>query len=374
MEKIRVLHVIDSLGSGGTENRCLEIIEGLNERGFITHLAYFNGSGPLRDRLDSMHVLHKEVRVGSYMRPAFVKGLFTLAQLMKAARIQVVQTYGCYSNVPGIIASWLARVPVIVASRRDMGEFLTPTQRWMDQWLWRFTDRVVVNANPIKEALVRDGVSQHKLAVIHNGVDCSLFESFRNGFNHSTQVIGMVANFRKQKDHETFIDAAKLVLKRIPKARFILVGTGPRELEVCQYARAQGVSEHISFMGMRSGSDLVDILNSLTISVLSSHGNEGVPNVVLEGMAMRKPVVASDVGGTRDALENGVTGFLVPPRDSRALAEKILWLLDHPDVAEKMGLEGYRRLKEQFSLSRMQEEFAQLYCNLLQVKGVRCAS
>ena len=89
-------------------------------------------------------------------------------------------------------------------------------------------------------------------------------------------------------------------------------------------------------------------------------------------MAVGRPVVASDVGGTRDALENGITGFVVPPRDPGALAEKVLWLLEHPDLAQQMGREGRRRVETVFSLSRMQESFGNLYLSILSRKGLSC--
>lgn len=369
MGRCRVLHIIDSLDIGGTENRCLEIIAGVDGTKFDSHLVYFDGKGGLRSQLERLHVTHGEIKIGAFGSIPFWTGLKSLTQYIRDHRIQVIQTYGFYSNIPGIIAGRLSRTPGIVASRRDMGEFLRPMQQQIEQWLWRFADRVVVNATAIKDALIRGGVPAGKLVVIPNGVVCHpLPPSINNGQTLSPK-IGMVANFRRQKDHITFLDAAALVLSQRPEARFVLVGGGPREHEVRSYTREQGLESHVDFLGTMTETEVSGVLKNLTVSVLSSHCNEGLPNVVLEAMAASKPVIATDVGGTREAVIDGFTGYLIPPRDPRALAEKILWMIDHPEASREMGLRGRRRVEEHFSLSRMKQAFADLYVDCLRQKG-----
>jgi glycosyltransferase involved in cell wall biosynthesis len=287
---------------------------------------------------------------------------------MMRRRIHIVQTYGFYSNLPGILAARLALVPAIVASRRDMGDFLTPVQRRLEYAVWRLADRVVVNATAIKESLAESGVSIQKIVVIPNGVVCHEF--FGDDRPNVLQPrVGMVANFRRQKDHFTFLDAAKIVLSHIPDARFMLIGGGPREHEVSSYAREHGLEGHVDFLGTMTETEVSGVLKSLTVSVLSSHRNEGLPNVVLEAMAASKPVIATDVGGTREAIEDGQTGFLIPPRNAEALAEKVICLLQDRDKAIKMGMAGRRRAESLFSLSRMRESFENLYAQLLSEKG-----
>src|SRR6266540_6961296 len=129
MDPVKVLHIIDSLNVGGTENRCLEIVEGLDRRPFSCHLIYLDGGGPLKERLKSLQVPHQEIRVPSVKSPLFLREVGKLYNYMKCHGIKVVQTYGFYSNIPGILAARIASVPVIVASRRDMGQLLTPAQR-----------------------------------------------------------------------------------------------------------------------------------------------------------------------------------------------------------------------------------------------------
>src|SRR6266487_882047 len=147
MGQSNVLHIIDTLSNGGTENRCMGLGEVADPERFKAHLVYLNGAGPLKERVERLHdVDHVEIRITNFRTPAFVRQLMKLSRYMKEKRIHIVQTYGFYSNVPGILAARLASVPAIVASRRDMGEFLTPLQRWLEVSLWRLADRVVVNA------------------------------------------------------------------------------------------------------------------------------------------------------------------------------------------------------------------------------------
>src|SRR6185295_18175881 len=115
---LRVMHVIDSLDVGGTEKQCLEIIRGLHNRGLSVYLAYFRGGALLQD-LREIGITHKQINIGAAGSASFWRGVFALAKYMRMNRIDVAQTYGFYSNVPGIIAAKLARVPVIITGKRD---------------------------------------------------------------------------------------------------------------------------------------------------------------------------------------------------------------------------------------------------------------
>jgi glycosyltransferase involved in cell wall biosynthesis len=371
MPKIKLLHIIDSLDIGGTEKRCLEILSGKELlAGFDAHLIYFR-SGALVTELNSLGIAHHHVPIGSFASAAFWQGIAAIVRFMREQRITVLQTYGFYSNVPGIIAAKLAGVPIILAGRRDQGEFLRPSQRRIEQWLWRFADRIVTNAVAIKEGLIQAGVPAAKVVVIKNGIQCGTIPEPLEKGSMQTSVVGMVANFRHQKDHLTFLKAALVIAAKRPEVRFFLVGSGPCEQSVRESSEARELGERIRFCGNLLGNALEKFVQSLTISVLCSHGNEGLPNVVLEAMEAGKPVVATDVGGTRDAVKDGITGFLIPPRCPDVLAEKVLWLLDHPETARKMGSLGRQEVENNFGLDRMRRAFRDLYLEVLDQKGVQ---
>jgi len=367
LQRIPVAHVIDTLQVGGTESRCLEIALGLGRRGFESHLLYFHGEGPLGKELTKANILNHHVDMPGLRHPRFVQSVLGMASYLRRHSVKVVQTYGYYSNVPGILAGKLAWVPAIIAGRRDMGEFLSPWQKRIDRVLWYLADRVVVNSLPVRDALVTQGVSPNRITVIHNGVDRGWLDPY--SVEGSVEpLVGMVATFRRQKDHVTFLEAAKLILERRPGTRFTLVGGGPNEIAMRGYASALGLGERVAFAGVLRGEELRERVRSLSVAVLCSTGNEGLPNVLLEAMAAGKPVVATDVGGTKDTVQDGITGFLVGVGDSRAVAERILWLLERPHAAREMGDRARKMVAEHFLIERMEDAFIDLYAQVLASK------
>src|SRR5262249_23491958 len=166
---------------------------------------------------------------------------------------------------------------------------------------------------------------------------------------------GMVAEFNRFKDYTTFIRAAYQISRRRKDIVFVAVGDG-ETLEASKKI-ATG-AEVIKFLGKRK--DIIHLAAIFDIGVLSTF-TEGLSNSIMEYMALRKPVVATDGGGTRELVVDGETGFLVPPQNPDALATKIEYLLDHPDIARRMGEAGETRLRGAFSLTRMVEVTIQLY-------------
>ena len=165
----------------------------------------------------------------------------------------------------------------------------------------------------------------------------------------------MVAEFNRFKDYPTFVRAACKLSRRRKDVVFVAVGDG-ETLEASKKIAA-GV-EAIKFLGKRK--DIIPLVATFDIGVLSTF-TEGLSNSIMEYMALRKPVVATDGGGTRELVVDGETGFLVPPQNPDALAAKIAYLLDHPDIVSHMGKAGEAKLRREFSLTRMVEETVKLY-------------
>jgi glycosyltransferase involved in cell wall biosynthesis len=205
--------------------------------------------------------------------------------------------------------------------------------------------------------------------VIYNGFDFSRVERLgtaerplhpvRDG-NH--KIVGMVAEFNHYKDYATFIRAAHTLSRIRQDVRFVAVGDGAT-LAASQTLAAG--SDAIQFLGQRKSIEAV--IDSFDIGVLSTF-TEGISNSVMEYMAMRKPVVATDGGGTRELVVDGETGFLVPPENPAALATKIGDLLDDPVLARRMGEAGEAKLRREFSLTRMVDETVKLYQRALAIR------
>jgi len=302
-------------------------------------------------------------------------GLSRLTRLMRRERVDIVQSYGFYSNLPAVLAARLARVPVALASRRDMGEFLNGPAPRLERVAFRFATRVVVNANAIREQLVSTRqTGPSKIVVIPTGVDLDRFDLRAPRDEQPTArppggTVAMVARFRRQKDHPTFLQAARMVLADEPGTTFLLAGDGSLRESTETLARDLGVSGSVRFVGPVEPDAMARFLFGVDVAVLASKGNEGIPNVILEAMAAGKPVVATDTGGCREAVHDGVTGFLVPPGDAGQLAGRVLRLLGDGEMAARMGKAGRGRVESEFSLARMADRFAGLYEGLLRAAG-----
>ena len=214
----------------------------------------------------------------------------------------------------------------------------------------------------------RDHIDPKKLVLIYNGVDARQFESSSGvreklrstmGLTDLDKVVVVVANLIAYKGYLDFLNAAREVKDRIPETVFWLIGEdrGIQE-DLESEAQSLGISECVLFMGQRS--DIPSLLAASDLFVLPSH-EEGFSNVLLEAMAAGLPVVATKVGGNSEAVVDGATGWLVPPRNPAAMAGKIVDLLSDPKKATAWGAQGKEKVTEHFTIEQMVEKHLTLY-------------
>jgi glycosyltransferase involved in cell wall biosynthesis len=305
------------------------------------------------------------------------------ARHVRRNHIQIVHTYSFYGNVFAVPPARFA-APVVVASIRDRGPYLTPMQRRVQRHVCRLADRVLVNAEAVRTWLVDEGYAPSNILVIPNGIDLRRFAEGANraevrrslGVADTARLVAVVSRLSRLKGLEDFLDAAAVVAATYPDARFLLVGE-PSPIKNREYldelaARAArlGITDRVIFTGLRS--DVPALLAAVDVSVMPSL-NEALSNVLLESMAAGAPVVATNVGGTAEALVNGDNGLLIPPADPRALAEAIVQLLRHPSLARELGDRGRRTVSTRFSLDRMVASTEAVYDDLLTRKQRRAA-
>jgi glycosyltransferase involved in cell wall biosynthesis len=258
---------------------------------------------------------------------------------------------------------------------------ISPFRRWLYVLAERLTsplaDRIVAVSSHITRDLIhRYGISPEQVVTIRNGIEADSFVPARSpsdvlkelNVNNQDRRIGLAARMTPQKGHLVLLQALRLISQRFSNLRCLLIGDGPLRPSLERYAGELGVAGQCVFTGIRS--DIADLLSVVEVVVLPSH-SEGLPFVLLEAMALAKPVVATRVGGNPEVVEDGKTGLLVPPADPKAMAEAIAFLLDHPDEAACMGKRGRERVVECFGLDRMVKALEQLYLELLDRAGVR---
>lgn len=374
-DRIRVTKVVPTLQCGGTEKQFLALVGRLDQRRFDVECACLRRLGPYVSRLAEHNVPLRE-----YPIRTFRGGASTLHQLRFAAhlfrrRVQIVHSYSFYGNVFAIPAARLAGVPVVIASIRDRGAYLTPAQLTLQRFVCRFADHVLVNAESLRQWLIENGYDGSKISVIRNGVERAAFEPRSRaaavraefGMPADSPVVAVIGRVNPSKGLEYFLDAAAIVAKRCARARFLVVGEAAHDApgyldDLRARAERNGIADRVIFAGLRH--DVAELLAGVTMAVLPSL-NEGLSNALLEAMAAGVPVVATRVGGTPEAIDGGVNGLLVPPRDAYALGESMTTLLDDPRRAAAMGQAARQAVDERFSMARMTEATERLYLHLL---------
>jgi len=374
MAKRRILIFTNSFRIGGSEGQALQLIKHLDRSRFDVHVACFDREGPLLDQLP--------LDVGEV--PAFpLTGFANLNAARQAAafiallrkiKIQIVQTFDLYTNVFGIPLARLAGVPVTVGSRRDHGIKRTTWQVHAERWSLRLARRVVANAEAIKSRMVEDGIlGTDHILVIKNGLDLSRFpippHGLQNsaGFDSRVVVFAVVANLRAEKGHLMFVRAAQIVASACPEARFVLIGDGPMRQKIQESIERLGLREKVHLMG--AVKNVPYALQSIDVVVCPSD-TEGLPNAVLEGMAASKAVVATDAGGTRELVVEGVTGHLVPTGDVERLATCMIALYKAPTIRESMGANARRHVEECHTAEHIANRFELLYDELTARSGI----
>lgn len=370
-----VLYVVDTLNIGGTEKQLVQTAIRLHRTGqHQVTVACLRAEGPLLAVLQRAGVRVMEFPKGKTLLSANgVRQLLRLAFFIRKERFQAVHAYDLWANLLGVPAAWLARTPVIIASRRYLADldWYTPWRNKLLCMVYHLSTYVTVNSNVVRDLLVqRDGLCRKKVRVIYNGVDADGFvpathaEKTTPEIGCKRKVIVLLANmYSELKGHHSLIQAAQMVCRDISDAIFVLVGDGQGKSKLQDQAKAEGLQQKILFLGGRN--DVPQILACCTLFVLPSEA-EAMPNALLEAMAAGLPVVATRVGGVPEVVEDGVNGLLVPPRDPRALADAILRILADPGLSRNLAQAGRETIRAYFTFDRLIAELAQLY------KGDRC--
>ena len=375
-DRRRVFFIVDSLQIGGTETQAVELALRLDPARYAVTLGCLRMRGPLLAKLkgSNVSVMEWDAR-GGVNSPSGVYQILRLARFLRHNRFDVAHMHDLWSNLLGIPAARLARVPVVISSRRDLAHlaWYTPRRRRILRHLQSLSSAVLVNSGEIREQLVReDGFRPESIRIIHNGIDLDRFKNIGADRNRlfpglqDCKLVVNVANMHSEiKGQPTLINAAREVCAKFPQARFVLIGDGTRRAGFESMAAELGVKPSFLFLGQRH--DVADLLACCDIAVLPSQA-EGFPNALLEYMAAGLPVIATDVGGNREVIETGVNGLLTAPNNVDALAKSILSLLQNPGAASEMAQAGRERVRRDFSFEQLIANVDAMYTELLHAR------
>ena len=370
----RVLQLIDNLYAAGSERQAALLAQSLNESSrFQVTFACMRQEGNLGDELKRIGFTEiPAFPISSFYGRSMVDQLARFVRFLRGRRIDVVHTHDFYTNIFGMAGAWLAGAPVRIASRRETAGCHTKAQKFVERRAYQLAHAIVANAEAVSKHLIEEGVRGNKIVTIYNSLKHERV-SPRHGREETVKQLNLppdghcrfvtiVANLSNPvKDHPTFLRAAQRVRQAIPEARFILAGSGLLMDKTRAFAKELGLETDVFFTG--SCERVADLLSISDVCVLSSLA-EGFSNSILEYMGASRPVVATNVGGAREAIIEGETGYLVKPGDEETMAARITELLRNPERARSMGRRGRQVVEQKFSPAAQLAQTEQLYDRL----------
>lgn len=374
MTSARILKVVPTLMCGGTETQFMALSRRLDPARFDLEFACLRRWGPFVQELADRQIPLSEYPVTTFRSVHALGQQARLVGHIARRGIQIVHAYNFYGNVFAVPPARLV-APVVIASIRDCAPYLTAMQKRVQRYACQLADCVLVNAAAVRDWLIRDGYDASKIVVIRNGIDLTPYAGPADraglrrelGLPPETPLVAVVSRLTRLKGLENLLEAAAMLKPRYPDVRFLIVGeTSPMEKayldELKSFADRMRVTDRVIFAGRRS--DIPALLSAVDVSVMPSL-NEALSNVLLESMAAGAPTVATRVGGTPEALVHEQAGLLVPPGDSRAIANAVALMLDDRPLARGLGQAARRLVGERFSVDRMVRSTELLYTELL---------
>lgn len=371
--KFKILQVIGGGEIAGSKHQFLELCLEQLKRGHDVKVACFI-EGELSEDARKMGI---PITVFPMANIVDWRVIPPLRKMIKEEEYQIVHTHGIRANFIGRIAARRTSAHIITTiysfPKEDYKNILKRTfYPPIDRLTVKLADRLIVVSNGLKERLVEVKYApEEKFRVVHCSLDLEKTRPSKTraqmrkelGIPNNAPSCGMLARLVHVKNPFLLLEVAQKVTEEIPEARFFLVGDGPYFEDLQKETIRRGLQDSVKFTGYRK--DPLDIVEALDVIVLTSF-SEGLPVTLLEAMALRKPVVATRVGGVPEVVKEGITGFLVPSGDSEGFSRALISLLKNPELMKEMGERGRKWVEENFSLPIMAEKTDKVYSEVLE--------
>jgi len=353
--------MVDTLSVGGAERQAILCVSELRKLGHAADLIHYRPSVEYAPMLERLNLSPVYVPAGN-----FLQRCGRLSQLFRDRQYDVVHGFKMAAEVYTAFAGSWAGVPHRFGSFRSIYD-LGPKYCILHYCVDKLLDGWVVNSKVGADSMARrTRISPRKIFVLHNGVNCQLFSSSMSsscakaalGISGDSIVITMVARLEPGKNHRMLLNAAAIVLRDVPQARFLVVGKGSMGKMLPKYAQQAGVAQRVSFLGERS--DVAEILAATDISVLSTDF-EGMPNTLLEAMAAGKPIVCTSYPGADEILVHESNALLSPCGEPESFARNIQRLIKDPELRQRLAGTGYQIARQKFSNETMARNLETIY-------------
>jgi glycosyltransferase involved in cell wall biosynthesis len=375
----KIVFIIDTLGVGGAESQLVMLAVELHKRGYDCVVFALRAEGKFIETLESFGIpvingnINKEKD-----RLALLRGILYLWRLIYKNRPCVVHAYLPLSNLLGSITARLAGASVVITSRRALGMHQEMETRWkyFDRISNALSSMISVNSIVVRnDTISRDGVDSNKLVCIYNGLDLSRFDlpsemrysmRLKLGLLETDFAWVKVANLSNRKGHVNLLQAFSKIYSNY-KVRLFLVGFDHGIQQSLETITSKlGISDRVTFLGGRS--DVPEILSAMDGYVAASH-NEGFSNAILEAMASGLPIVATNVGGNAEALQEGQIGIVVEPNNPEALCSAMREIMNNKELCLKFSAAGKKSIREKYSVDAMVSSYLELYLREVERKS-----
>lgn len=373
---LKVLHIYAGTRFWGPDRQLLQLYEPLSAEGvaMTTYVLYRHSPGlpkihPLVARARERGWPAEQINVQSRLSWPAIRAI---AHRIREEGFAVIHSHEYKSNLYGCIAAQLAGARRVASVRgyTDRTWALQVYKRF-DLLTLRAFDGIIAVSEHLRQWLIRHGLPATRIVTAHDALDLALFTmntatraEVRSRFGvHDTQfVITTVGRLSPEKGHCCLLEAVRGILDEYPDVRLMIVGDGPLHGRLEQQAKSLGISAAVTFAGYQG--DIAGFLGASDVFVLPSL-REGTPNALLEAMALAKPVVVSRVGGVPEIVQDGETGFLVPPQDPDSVAQAVLALMRDPNRAAAMGQRARQVIEQGFNVQRLAGQIVDLYQKVL---------
>jgi len=373
--KTKVIWLIDGLGPGGAEQLMTTLLK------FFDREQYEMRICALQDRGSDI-IIQKLKHLGIPVDFVYIKHLrdplniFHILAYLKEHQPDIIHTQLEFSDTLGNIAAKLLGIPSVSTLHTiELPQTGTSTY-WRHQLRWfslrNFCARIIAVSDKTREHHIRYGkLPQNKTVTLYNGIDLNKFQNInmqsleekRQSLNHLTesQIICTVAVLREPKGIQYMIKALPTIIENIPNATYLVIGDGAYKQELQSLAKECDVEEHVIFAGHRT--DIPELLALSEVFVLPTLG-DALPTVLIEAMAAKIPIVASEVGGVPEIVTHEKTGLLIPPADSSKLANACLQILQSETLAKELTLNAFEVVQQKFNVQSQVKQLSDIYQQL----------
>ncbi|MFQ5850250.1 MAG: glycosyltransferase [Candidatus Binatia bacterium] len=372
-DKINVMHLIASTDFGGAEKIILSLASSIDIERFNVSFCLFLDRR--RDKNELLYMLERrahKLNSVEIRRTLEARQFKQFYKIIKSNQFDVLHSHGYRADLFGLIMGKMLGIPIVstvhgwTSATRRLKVYEFCQRRWL-----KYFDVVIVVSGEGRRRLVEGGVRPERIVKVNNAIDIYKYADRGSGnglreelgIGPGTRVIGAVGRLSVEKGLTYFLSAGAQVVEKDPRVKLALVGEGPQRKELEALAWALGIHGSVIFLGYRP--DLDRIYPVLDVFVLPSM-TEGIPMALLEAMAFSRPVIASNVGGVPEVVQDGVSGILVEPKNVDQLAQKMWDVLCHPDLGAELGRRARKCVESNFDSREWIKKVEEIYIRLVQ--------